>query len=87
MKHNKDVEHQDVKMYCSTNHFPRFQFFGPHNKPHFVRGLVEHYRMCFYPKIGHGTCAIRRIPFYCTLCTSIIEQPWVTGIPSQQQHS
>ena len=42
--------------------------------------------MCFDPKIGYVTYGICRIPCACTLCTSIIDQPWITGFQEQQQY-
>ena len=57
-----DIAHKDVKMFCNTNQFPSFPVYGPRTKPHGVRGLSKHYHMRFYPKLGHGICAIRRIP-------------------------
>ena len=58
-QHNKDVEHQDVKLYCDTNHVPELNFLGTHNKPHGVHELGKHCHMLFDTKIGHGTNAIR----------------------------
>ena len=49
MQHNKDTEHQDVKIYYATNQFPGLKFIGPHNKPHGVRGLGKHCCICFDP--------------------------------------
>ena len=59
MKHNKDVYHEDVKMYCAINQFPEFKFLGQHKKTHGVRGLGKYYNMRFDTKLGYGTCAIR----------------------------
>ena len=39
----------------------------------------------FYPKLGHGICVIRRIPFSCVGCTSMLDKPWISGIPSKKQ--
>ena len=36
---NADVAHKDVKMYCDTNQFPAFPFFGPSAKPRGSRGF------------------------------------------------
>ena len=72
-------------MYCATNQFPGLQFLGTHNKPHGVRGLGKHYHIHFDTKLGHGTCEICHIPCDCTLCTSIMDQPWVPGLPAQQK--
>ena len=66
---NVDVELKDVKMYCNTNQFPTLLFCGPHPKPHGARGLGKHYHLWFDPNIGHGICAIRRIPCVCIACT------------------
>ena len=32
-----------------------------------------------------GKCAIQRIPCACVACTSILEKPWISGIPSDKQ--
>ena len=72
-------------MYCDTNQFPELQFCGPHTKPHGVRDLIEHYNSHFNPKIGHGICAIFRIPCAYVACTSMFYQPWISGIPLKKQ--
>ena len=36
VQNNEDVEHQYVKMYCTTKQSPLFTFCGPHNKPNGV---------------------------------------------------
>ena len=82
MQLNKDVDNQDMKMYCATNQFPEFQFLGPQNKPHGVYGLGKHYHVCFYTKLGHGTCEIRRITCSSILCTSVLDQLWIPGMPA-----
>ena len=48
-------------MYCDTNQFPIFPFYGSHPKPHGARGLGKHYNIRFDPNLGHGICAIRLI--------------------------
>ena len=71
-------------MYCATNQFTQLNFFlGPHNKPHGVRGLCKHYHMCFGPKQVQVTCAIHCILCDCTSYTSIIDQPWVSGLQNR----
>ena len=85
VQHNKYVENQGMKMYCATNQFPELNFLVTHNKPHGVSGLGNHFQMCFYPKLGHGTYAIHRISYACTYCTYSIDQPWIPGFPAQQQ--
>ena len=32
-----------------------------------------------------GVSAILRIPFACVACTSMLEKPWISGIPSDKQ--
>ena len=81
VQNNKYVEHQEVKIYCATNQFTELQFIGPHNKPYGVRRLCKNYHMHFDPKLGHVKCTICGIPCDCTLCTSIMDQPWVPGFP------
>ena len=41
--------------------------------------------MSFDPKLEHGTCAIRRIPFSFTQCKSILDQPLTPSVPPNQQ--
>ena len=62
MHNNEDVEHQDLNIYCATNHFTEFPCYVPHNKTHGVSGLVKNYHACFDPKPVHGICGIRCIP-------------------------
>ena len=82
---NTDVSHKYVKMYCYTNQLPILPFCGSHPKPHVARGLGKHYHLRFDPKLGCGVCAILRIPCDYIACTSMIGQPWISGIPSKKQ--
>ena len=41
--------------------------------------------MRFDPKLGHGSYEIHCIPCSCTSFTYSLEQPWITGLPAQQQ--
>ena len=84
---NSDVAHQYVRMYCNKNQFPELQFNVPHSKPHGVRGLSKYYHLHLDPKLGNGVCAILRIPCVCVVCTSMLEKPWISGIPSDEQES
>ena len=82
---NDAVELKDVKIYCNTNQFPALPFCGPHSKPHGARGLIKHYHLCFYPKLGMGVCAIRCIPCACVVCTSMLGKAWISDISSYKQ--
>ena len=82
---NADVAHKDVKMYCDRNQFPALPFCGSHPKPHGERGLGKHYHIRFDPNIGHGIFAIRHIPCSCVACTSMIDQPCISGVQSTTQ--
>ena len=31
-----------------------------------------------------GVCEIRRIPCACVACTSMLDKPWISGIPSEK---
>ena len=79
------MELKDVKIYCNTNQFPTLHFCGPHSKPHGARGLGKHYLFRFDPKVGMGKCAICCIPCACVACTSMLDKPWISGIPSEKQ--
>ena len=84
---NEDIEHRYVTFYFTTNQFPQLPFFGPHNKPRVVCGLIKHYHMHFETKLGCGTCAIRCITSVFTLYESILDKPWTPGMtPYQQAH-
>ena len=85
VQNNKDVEHQNVNLYCTRNQFPIFPFCGPNNKPHGVRGLSKHYHKSFYQELGHVTCEICCITFACTQFTSNIDKPWTQGVPPHQK--
>ena len=74
-------------MYCNKNQFPELPFCGPHCKPHGAKGFSKHYHLRFDPKIGNGICTIIRIPCACVACTSMLEKPWISGIPSYEQES
>ena len=72
-------------MYCDKTQFPELPFCGPHTNLHGAKGLSKHYHLRFYPKLGHGICAIRRITCTCVGCTSMMEKPWIYGSPSKKQ--
>ena len=82
---NADVVHKYVKMYCNTNQFPALLFCGPYSKPHWSRGLSNHYHFHFDPKLGMGVFAILCIPCDCVACTSMLQKYWRSGIPSNKQ--
>ena len=67
-------------MYCDKIKFPALPFFGPHPKPRGARGLSKNYHLRFDTKLGHGICAIRLIKCSCVSYTSILDQPWISGI-------
>ena len=78
---NASAELKDVKMYCNKNQFLALLFCGPHSNPHCARGLGKYYHLRFDTKLGMGECAIRRITCACVACTSMLEKPWISGIP------
>ena len=82
---NDDVSPQYVKFYCNKNKFPSLPFCGIHFKPCGARGLIKHYHLCFDPKLGNDVCSIRRIPCACVACTSMLDKPWISGIPPEEQ--
>ena len=78
---NAAVAHKDVKMYCDTKQFPALPFCGSHTKPHGARGLSKYYHLRFDTKLGHVICAICHIPSACVVCISVMDTPWIYGIP------
>ena len=82
---NASVSHQYVRGYCNKNLFPALPFCGLHSKPHGARGLSKHYHLCFDPKIGNGVCKTLCIPCACVACTSMLDRPRISGIPSDEQ--
>ena len=47
--------------------------------------MSKHFLLRFYPKLGHGICEICRISCACVGFTSILDKPWISGIPSKKQ--
>ena len=39
--------------------------------------MSKHDHLGFDPKLGHGICAIRRIPCACVGCTSMLYKTWI----------
>ena len=82
---NADVAHQYVIMYCNINQFSELSFCGPYSKHHGARGLSKHYHLRFDPKLGMGIREIFRVPCTCVSCKSMIDKPWISGIPIDEQ--
>ena len=72
-------------MYFNTNKLPSLSFCGPHSKPNGERGLSKNYHLRFDPNLGSGVCEINRIPCSCVACTSMLDKPWISGIPSNKK--
>ena len=85
VQYNSDAAHQYVRMYCNTSQFPVLPFCGPHSKPHGARGFSKHYHLRFDTKIVNGVCSILHISCDCIECTSMIDKPFISGIPSYEQ--
>ena len=85
VQYNDDVVHKYLRIYCNTNQFPALTFCGPHYKPHGTRGMNNHYHLRFDPKLGNGVCTILCILFDCVACTSMLDKPCISGIPSDDQ--
>ena len=47
--------------------------------------MIKHYNLSFDPKTGHGICDICCIPCDRAAFTSMIDQPWISGIPLKKQ--
>ena len=47
--------------------------------------MSKHYHLRFDQKLGNDICAIIRIPCACVACTSILDKPWIYGIPPDEQ--
>ena len=78
---NADVEQKYVIMYYNKSQFPEFSFCGPHYKPYGTRGLSKNDHLRFDPKLGMSIYAIIRIPCACVVYTSMLDKPWISGIP------
>ena len=74
-----------MKIYCNTHQFPALTFCGPHYRPRGVRGLIKHCHLYFDPKLGNGICEICCIPCDFVAFTSMIDKPWIYGIPSDEK--
>ena len=47
--------------------------------------LIKHYHLRFGPKLGMGICAIGCITCACVACASMLDKPWISGVPSDEQ--
>ena len=70
------MSQKGVKMFCDKTHFLSLPFFGKYKKPYGVHGFRNSYHMQLYPKMVHGKCAIRQIPYECVACTNMLDKPW-----------
>ena len=82
---NSGVVHKDMRIYCNINQFPVLPFCGPHSKPYGARGVSKHYHLRFDPKLGNDACKILRISWSCVSSSSMLDKPWISGIPSDKQ--
>ena len=64
---------------------PRITILWFTKNPHGARGLGKHYHICFDPNIGHVICEIIRIPCACVSSTSMLDQPWISGLQQKKQ--
>ena len=81
---NADIAQKYVNFFYN-NQFPALPFCGPYPKPRGARELSKHYRLRLDKKLFHGICEILYIPCSCVGCTSILNKPWISGIPSKKQ--
>ena len=72
-------------MYCNINQSTELSFCGTHSNPHGARGLSKNYRFRFDRKLCMGICAIFRIACACVACTSMLDKPWISSIPPDEQ--
>ena len=72
-------------MYCNTNQLPELSLSCPHYKPHGARGFSKHCPFRVDTKLVMVVCAIFRIPCACVTCTSMLDKPWIYGIPPEKQ--
>ena len=70
----KYVPPTSVKISCDTTQLLILSFCVPHAKLYGVRELSKHYCLLVEPKLFHGKFAIRRIPFACIACTTMLEK-------------
>ena len=74
-----------MKIYGDTNQFPALTFCVPYQKTHDASGLSKNYYLHLDQKLGHGICEICCIPYACVACTSMLDQHWISGIPSNKK--
>ena len=72
-------------MSCAKSQFLELSFCGPHAKPHGARGLSKNYHLGLDPKLGHGTCEMRRISCACISCTTMLNTQWDYDIEPNKQ--
>ena len=48
-------------------------------------GLSKHYNLSFDVKLGMGVCEIFPIPCACIALTLMLDKPWISGVPTDEQ--
>ena len=82
---NADVAQKYVKMYCNITNSQHYHFVVQITNLMAWGGLSENYHLSFDTKIGNGICEVRRITCACVVCTSILDKPWISGIPLKKR--
>ena len=85
IQYSYDVTHKAIKMSCDTTQFPVMPFCGPHVKSYGVWGLSRHYHLQLDPKLGHGKCAVQKVPWACVSNNNMLAKHRGPGVSHVQQ--
>ena len=84
VKDNSDFYHKKLNFFVIQPSFHHCNFVV-HAKSYVSRGLINHHDIKFNTKLVHVICTILQIPCACYECKYMLDKPWVSGSPPQQQ--
>ena len=81
----EDVSYRNISMTWTKSKFPKLNIANGRNKVYGSGTVLSHYHYRFDPRIGHGKCAMRRIPCLCKHCLDTLDKKWISGECAEDQ--
>ena len=81
----KDVPYRNIAMTWTKSKFPKLKIAKNKEKIRDSSSVLSHYHYRFDPRLGHGKCAMRRIPCLCDQCCEMLDKKWIPGVNAENQ--
>ena len=81
----QDVPHRNIAMTWTKSKFPKLKFANNKQKIRGSSSVLSHYHYRFDPRLGHGKCAMRRIPCLCEQCCEMLDKKWIPRVQAENQ--